>query len=508
MKKLISLIIIPFIIFACGQTRNSNDGHDHSADGQYHSEADAHVHDEAMFQLMLYADGYELFAEMNEPVVGERIDVIAHFTKLDSYKPVDNAKVYMNVMLKGEKLFSTKEFKKQQAGIYQKEFRLSKEGDYDFEFVMQNGDKVVKFLKSGVHACSHHHDAEESHAEAEAQGISFTKEQAWKVDFATVAVELKDFYYTIKKSGELLPARGSFQGITAKTSGILNFIKPQLDDGTSVRQGDLLFSISGEGLSENNVENRFAIVSSQYEKSKSDFNRKKILFNEKIVSAKDYEESEAQFKIDSSQYFNLLKEYQVDGIQITSPISGKIYELGVSNGDFVEEGQTIAQVMDDNKMRIHADVPQRHFALMDDIHSLNFKTAYSDNVYSLKDLNGRLLTKGSVASASSGFVPVIFEIDNKGLLAGSFVECWLQTNPIPNRIVIPNSALIEEQGSFYVYVQIGGESYEKRYVKFNVADGLQVWVTEGLEAGERIVSKGAILIKVSASSGKVPVHEH
>ena len=487
-------MIVPLFIIACGQTKENQP-------------ADAHQHEEVGVQLTLYADGYEMFTEMGEAVVGERIEVLAHFTKLNTYKPVDNATVYMNIKMDGKTLFTTKKFKKHQAGIYEREFRLSKDGSYDFEFVLETGDKIIKFLESGVHACSGHHE-EEGHEEEAEGGVSFLKEQAWKVDFATVEVKPTDFYYTVKASGELLPARGSFQGITAKSSGIINFTKPLLDDGTHVKQGDALFSISGEGLSENNIENRFAIVSSKYEKSKADFNRKKLLYKEKIVSTRAYEESLSQFKIDSSQYFNLLKEYQVTGIQVTAPISGNIYELTVSNGDYVVEGQNIAQVLNNKKMRIHVDVPQRHFALLDDIISLNFKTSYSDDIFTLQELNGRLLTRGSYATQNSGFVPVIFEIDSHGLLAGSFVECWLQTNPIPNRIVIPKSALIEEQGSYYVYVQKSGESYEKRYVKLNVADGIQVWITEGLKVGERIVSKGATMIKVASAAGSMPVHEH
>lgn len=502
MKKLISLLIVPLFIIACGQTKENNtaDAHDHSAE-------EAHGHEEAGMQLTLYADGYEMFTEMSEAVVGEHIKVLAHFTKLDNYKPVDNAGVYINLIVDEKIVYTTKKLEKHKAGIYEGEFIINKEGDYDFEFILETEGKVVTFMETGVHACTGHHE-EEGHEEESEGGVTFLKEQAWLVDFATTEIETKDFNYTIKASGELLPARGGFQGITAKSSGIINFVKPLLDDGTYVKQGDVLFSISGKGLSENNIENRVAIVSSQYEKSKADFNRKKLLYQEKIVSARAYEESLSQFKIDSSQYFNLLKEYQVSGIQITAPISGNIYELTVSNGDYVVQGQSIAQILDNEKMRIHVDVPQRHFALLDDIKSLNFKTSYSDDIFTLQELNGRLLTRGSYATQNSGFVPVIFEIDGHGLLAGSFVECWLQTNPIPNRIVIPKSALIEEQGSFYVYIQKSGESYEKRYVKLNVADGKQVWVTEGLEAGERIVSKGAILIKVASASGSMPVHVH
>ena len=213
-------MIVPLFIIACGQTKENQ-----PADAHNHLAGNAHQH--AGVQLTLYADGYEMFTEMGEAVVGERIDVLAHFTKLDTYEPVDNATVYMNILLDGKILFTTKKFAKHKAGIYEREFRLSKEGNYDFEFVLETEGKVMKFIQAGVHACAHHHE-DEAHAEEAEAGISFLKEQAWKVDFATTEVVEKDFNYTVKASGELLPARGGFQGITAKSSGIINFIKPLL----------------------------------------------------------------------------------------------------------------------------------------------------------------------------------------------------------------------------------------------------------------------------------------
>lgn len=499
MKTKICLFLLPFLLIACGHSKNVENV-------EYSFEED-HQHIEEKINLTLFSDDYELYAEMNKPIVGEQVNVLAHFTCLSDYKPVNEAKVYIKLILSEQKEIRTDVFKKRQPGIFEGDFELKQSGNYLLEFIMQVNEKTVIFHQDNIYVSEHQFDGQNYNDETE-KGITFLKELAWQLDFATIELKTKDFRYTIKTSGELLPARGSFHAITAKSSGIINFIKPQLDDGSFVRKGDVVFSISGEGLFENNVENRFAIISSKFEQSKADIKRKKVLYNEKIVSASDFEKSMAQFKIDSAQYHNLLKEYQVNGVQITAPISGKIYELEVSDGDFVIEGQNIANILNNNKIRIHIDLPQRHFALINQIQSLNFKTAYHDKVYSLDELNGYLLTKGSIANQNSGFIPVIFEIDNDDLLVGSFVECWLLTNPIPNRLVIPKSALIEEQGNFYVYVQKSGETFEKRYIKFNVADGLQVWVTEGLEVGERIVSKGAMFIKVAATAGNVPVHAH
>lgn len=107
------------------------------------------------------------------------------------------------------------------------------------------------------------------------------------------------------------------------------------------------------------------------------------------------------------------------------------------------------------------------------------------------------------------FIPVHFEISSKqGMVPGSFAEVHLKTSPIEGSLAIPVTALVEEQGVFYVYVQTGGESFQKREVKTGVSDGRIIQVLSGITEGERIVTKGAYQIKLSQASGTMPAHGH
>jgi multidrug efflux pump subunit AcrA (membrane-fusion protein) len=94
------------------------------------------------------------------------------------------------------------------------------------------------------------------------------------------------------------------------------------------------------------------------------------------------------------------------------------------------------------------------------------------------------------------------------MLAGSFAEVYLKTTLINDALVIPVSALIEEQGIFYVYVQTEGESFQKRELKLGANDGQKVQVLSGVNAGERVVTKGGYQIKLSQASGTLPTHGH
>jgi multidrug efflux pump subunit AcrA (membrane-fusion protein) len=84
----------------------------------------------------------------------------------------------------------------------------------------------------------------------------------------------------------------------------------------------------------------------------------------------------------------------------------------------------------------------------------------------------------------------------------------LQTKPIPNALVVPIISLVEEQGDFYVYVQLEGESFEKRLVKLGSNDGKKVQILSGINPGERVVTKGAQMVKLATQSGSVPAHGH
>ena len=130
-------------------------------------------------------------------------------------------------------------------------------------------------------------------------------------------------------------------------------------------------------------------------------------------------------------------------------------------------------------------------------------------VFSIQDLKGKLLSYGRSAAENNPFVPITFEfINSPNIISGSLAEVFLQSAVINDAFVIPVSALIEEQGFFYVYVQKGGESFEKRLVKTGAGDGIHVQIISGLDEGERVVDKGAYQIKLSAASGAMPAHGH
>ena len=77
-----------------------------------------------------------------------------------------------------------------------------------------------------------------------------------------------------------------------------------------------------------------------------------------------------------------------------------------------------------------------------------------------------------------------------------------------NAITVPLTALTEEQGTKFVYVQVEPEAYVRREVKTGQSDGCRVEITDGLKAGEKVVAKGAYMVKLASASNAIPGHTH
>jgi multidrug efflux pump subunit AcrA (membrane-fusion protein) len=108
-------------------------------------------------------------------------------------------------------------------------------------------------------------------------------------------------------------------------------------------------------------------------------------------------------------------------------------------------------------------------------------------------------------------VPVTFELANPpaSLAVGQAVTLRLITSPERNEVMVPASAIVDDGGQSIVFVQAGGESFERRPVRVGgEREGGYLRIVSGLEPGERIVTRGAHLVRLAALSPRTPGHGH
>ena len=148
---------------------------------------------------------------------------------------------------------------------------------------------------------------------------------------------------------------------------------------------------------------------------------------------------------------------------------------------------------------LRADLPQQYFMQSHLITKAHFRPAYSAEVLSVEELNGSLLAVGHSVKENDHYLPVNFILKNDGsLLEGAFAEVYLIAGERADVLSIPVTAMGEEQGGKYVFVQVSGESYSKRRVHTGPGDGRKVEIISGLTEGERVVTRGAMLVKAAS----------
>ena len=356
---------------------------------------------------------------------------------------------------------------------------------------------------------AHSHEADthtkSAHAEGASDEIVMPPAKAQAAGVETDTIKPGSFTQVIKTSGQVLAAQGDERVVVATVAGIVSF-KGKIIEGMSVHEGMPLVLLSSGNISEGDPVQKARVV---YDVSKKEYERMQVLVESRIVSEKDFAQAKQAYENARISYEAVAKNHTDRGQAVIAPINGYVKSLLVKEGDYVTVGQPLVSITQNRRLFLRADVSEKYYASLPAITSANFCTPYNNKVYALQDLNGRLLSYGKTSGESSYYIPVTFEFDNRGdVVPGSFVEIYLLARPMEGVISVPHSALTEEQGSFYVYLQLDEECYRKQLVTLGTDNGQRVQVLNGLKAGDRLVVRGAYQVKLAGATNAIPAHSH
>lgn len=370
----------------------------------------------------------------------------------------------------------------------------------------------VAFMFAGCHSHDDHSHDHEHDEEAKADNhahegeIVFTKAQAEAAGMKTEIVKPSTFNSVIKTSGEIQSLQGDEHTIVATTSGILNYINPSITEGSQIALGSAIVSVSSDKMYDGDPVRKAKLA---YETAEKEFRRAERLVADNIISEKEFEQIKMKFETARTSYIGQSQNVTTKGILVKSPISGYIKNRIVANGEFVNAGQPIAVVASNRRLQLRADVSEKHYSQLRNITGANFITTYDNTVHKLSELNGRLLSYGKTSTGGASYIPITFEFDNIGdIVPGSFTEVYLISGIRDNVISLPLSAITEEQGLFYVYIQEHEEAFVKTEVTLGEDDGTRVEIKKGIKTGDKVVTRGAYQVKMASATAEIPGHTH
>ncbi len=217
-------------------------------------------------------------------------------------------------------------------------------------------------------------------------------------------------------------------------------------------------------------------------KARAEFRRAKERLLSLRIPAQELEKPLAQQRITSR-------------FEMKSPLTGTVVERAVTPGQSVgsDAGQVLFTVADLDRLQVVADVYERDLALV----KVSQVGRINVEAYPGTDFASVVASIGDVVDPNTRTIKVRAWVDNREqrLKPEMFARLRLDVGDATPFLTIPKEAVVEIDGKHFVYLIDAPNHYEKREVVVSNVSSGQVRILEGLTSGQRIVIKGAVLVK-------------
>lgn len=479
-------------------------GHDHGAGG---------------VKITHYSDKTELFVEFPQLVVGEKSAFAAHLSTLGDFRALAAGKVTVILSGDGQPAESFSIDAPSQAGIFRPVAIPKSAGKRELTVEVVTKDFTTRHNLGAIAVHPDHQSAEAGHAEEEEGSIAFTKEQQWKVDYATAGVVTKVMRSSVPASGTLVARPDGEALLTAPAAGTVkasgNF--PLL--GQKVAKGQILAYFAPRLGGETDM----ASLQAEARKTRVELDllnrelaRMESLFKDEAIPEKRLlaaraQEAMARASLEAAE--GRLGQYSgaSGGIPLRSPVSGVLVDVRATPGGFAAEGTTLFHVADRRVFWLDLKVPESDAVRLRAPTGATFRVDGIDQAFEVAaGKNGRLIAVGGAVDAATRTVAVVFEFSqpDERLRIGMAIKGQVIAGSSKEVLAIPASAVIDEAGIPTVFVMRSGESFDRQTVRLGARDGDWVEVIDGLKPGQRVVSRGAYLVKLAATRSGEIGHGH
>ena len=470
-----------------------------------------------------WTDKTELFAEYPPLVVGETSRFAIHLTRLDSFKALTEG--HVEVHLRGgagpAEVFRVDA--PSRPGIFGVDVKPAHAGKRDLAIVLRatglNDEHRVNNVDVYPTAAAAHAAAPEKAEEA--PGISFLKEQQWSLDFGTALVREQAVRESIRVPARLEARPGGAADVAAPIDGRLTRVL-DVPLGTGVSRGQELArllpppAVPGAlpQLQRARAEAQSAVALAVRDRERAERLTAAGAAPEKRLEEARAAEDQAKARLTAADasltQYNAARAGGASDAEglfiIRAPVSGVIAQRDAAAGTNVAAGTILFRVVDASQVHVVGQVPETEAARARLVSAGEMEVpGHQDRVPA-----GRLASVGKVLDPQSRTLPITFAFDNRpfGLPVGQAVSLHLLMDNTSPRPVVPAAAVVDDAGRPIVFVQRSGETFERRAVTLGPRAGDLVQITEGVKPGDRVVTKGAYLVRLASLSTSVPAHGH
>jgi membrane fusion protein, heavy metal efflux system len=282
--------------------------------------------------------------------------------------------------------------------------------------------------------------------------------------------------------------------------------------GDHVKQGQILMNI--ESLEIGVIKADFLKAKAGHDYYKANYERQKTLNEQNIGSQKslleaksEYEKALAELKSEDKKIHaiglsdeeildsknNSENEHLGGSLSIKSPIDGIITERNVVIGQLVDGSTTAFRIINTSSVWVDGQIIEKDLQKIKENATAYFKISSLPG----ETFGGKIIFIGQVIDEKTRKVTIRADFNNPGnkLKPQMFGDLQIPAGNNPNSIILPGESIIKINNADFVFVQKNDTTFEKRKVTvYNAGDGI-CSISEGLNAGEKVVIKGAFYLK-------------
>ena len=364
----------------------------------------------------------------------------------------------------------------------------------------------------------------EKRPEKDAAAIAYLKEQQWTNPFATAPVREGEVRTSIRVPAAIEPVTGGEATVAAPADGRYASKRlPSVGDRVSAGQelGRLEPRLSEGGEGRASLVATVTEAQATLDGAKADLARAERLLEERAVPGRRVEDARRAVTIADArltaararlaQRDDVLRvgggDASGNAFVLRAPISGRVAEVFAALGASYSQGAPLFRIVRIDRVELQAQVPPNEAA------AARATTAVALEVPGRAEpiaLEPDHIHDAGVIDPKTRALPLQIEVENRGgqLLVGQTGTAILYTGKTQRMTVVPQEAVLAEAGRPYVFVQVAGESFARRFVEVASRDAGTVGLRSGVTAGERVVTRGAYEIQLASAAKGLPAEGH
>lgn len=360
------------------------------------------------------------------------------------------------------------------------------------------------FLSVGVcvllASCKKNHFSDSSSDVKYVGDTVFVSEQSIltsKIKLQTVALE--KFSKEFNTTGTVRAIAGQMAEIAPLFDGRITRSYVRL--GQKVNVGAPLFEMHSAEFSET-VKNYFLSLQTQKMKA-SNLQRQKDLVKNGVGAVKELEEAETDYEVAQKEYENAVANLKMlnlhpdeitmgQPLKIVSPIAGEVVQAHIVIGQYVKsDAEPLAVVAELSKIWVVAQVKEANVGSVSEDDKVEIRTEANPE----QVITGQISHISELLDEETRSVQVLIACDNQDrkLKPGMFANVHFIGSP-KDAIVVPSTAVLQNEDHAYVFVRKSEGMYVRRAVKSVTAGRQETLITDGLNPGDVIILEGGIYL--------------